>query len=232
MNAERIQEALQPVQVSPELAKAYLNKVYLWMATTLVTAAAVAVATAHSVDTLTWVLQHQLMLCLFYIGTVVVMCFGARALPSGAMALLLLVFAGLSGLSFGPLLTLYTQQSLGLTFGVTAGMFGAMSLYGACTKRDLSAWGRTLMMLLFGLVLALVVNIFWGNGLMDLVCSAVGVVLFALLTAYDTQKLLQEGLCEDEELRRKGAILGALTLYLDFINMFLFLLRFLGQQRD
>ena len=96
----------------------------------------------------------------------------------------------------------------------------------------MGSWGRGLTMALIGLLIALIANAIWGNGMIDLVLSGVGVVLFSILTAYDTQKLLQEGLYGTEEERSKGAILGALDLYLDFINLFLFLLRFLGRTDD
>lgn len=220
----------QPLSVTPDMARAYLNKVYLWMAGCLAVTAGVAVYTMQSVEMLTWAADHMLMLTLGTLAVVVVMCFGARRLTRNALAAMLLVFAGAQGILFGPICYLYTQQSLGLTFGVTAGMFGAMSLYGYCTKRDLSSWGRGLIMALIGLIIAGIANCFWGNGLSTLVISGVGVVVFAAFTAYDTQMLLQQGLCTDEEAREKGAILGALNLYLDFINLFLYLLRFLGDR--
>lgn len=220
----------QPLSVTPDMARAYLNKVYLWMAGCLAVTAGVAVYTMQSVEMLTWAADHMLMLTLGTLGGVVVMCFGARRLTRNALAAMLLVFAGAQGILFGPICYLYTQQSLGLTFGVTAGMFGAMSLYGYCTKRDLSSWGRGLMMALIGLIIAGIANCFWGNGTSTLVISGIGVLVFAIFTAYDTQQLIYQGLCTDEEAREKGAILGALDLYLDFINLFLYLLRFLGDR--
>lgn len=220
----------QPLSVTPDMARAYLNKVYLWMAGCLAVTAGVAVYTMQSVEMLTWAADHMLMLTLGTLAVVVVMCFGARRLTRNALAAMLLVFAGAQGILFGPICYLYTQQSLGLTFGVTAGMFGAMSLYGYCTKRDLSSWGRGLMMALIGLIIAGIANCFWGNGTSTLVISGIGVLVFAIFTAYDTQQLIYQGLCTDEEAREKGAILGALDLYLDFINLFLYLLRFLGDR--
>ena len=110
-------------------------------------------------------------------------------------------------------------------------MFGAMAVYGATTKRHLGGLGRTLMMLLFGLIIAGIVNAFVGSSVADLAISAVGVVVFALFTAYDTQRILAEGAwLTDEEARAKGAIDGAVELYLDFLNLFLYLLRFLGNR--
>ena len=232
----------QPVQtyntadtraITSDMAKAYLNKVYLWMSASLLVTAGMAVYTAQSMEMLTWVSEHMLMVLLGMIGIILVMSFGARALTAGALGVLLMVFAAVQGLIFGPILTAYTQESLGITFACTAGMFGAMALYGAMTTRDLSGMGRTLMMLLFGLIIAGIVNMFWGNGLFDFIASCVGVVVFALFTAYDTQRILQEGLLvTDSNMRSKGAIMGALTLYLDFINLFLYLLRFFGRADD
>lgn len=215
------------------LAKAYLNKVYLWMAVSLLLTAGVAVYAANSRDAMIWVSEHPILLCIGTIGIVLVMSFCRNKLTSGALAVLLFSFSALEGLLFGPLLIIYTSQSIGLAFGSAAGMFGVMALYGAFTKRNLSTLGRTLLMLLIGLIVAGIINIFWGNSTMDLIVSAIGVIVFALFTAYDTQRLLQEGLCcTDEDQRRKGAVLGALNLYLDFINLFLYLLSFLGRPQE
>ena len=229
------EEAISPAsaQAMAAMAKAYLNKVYTWMAVSLLITAGVAVYAANSLDTIRWVMEHPILLCVGSIGIVLIMSFCRNMLTSGALAVLFLVFSAAEGLLFGPLLLAYTSQSIGLAFGCAAGMFGAMALYGACTKRNLSTMGRTLFMLLIGLIIAGIANMFWGNSTFDLIASGIGVIVFALFTAYDTQRLLQEGLfCEDEDLRRKGAILGALTLYLDFINLFLYLLHFLGRSND
>lgn len=218
-------------EVTPAMAAAFLNKVYLWMAACLMTTAGVAAYTTVNPEPAFAVMQHPWLALLGCLGLVLVMQFGARAFTPMALGGLLLAFAALQGLIFGPLLYVFTQESLGLTFAVTAGMFGAMSVYGYVTKRDLSAWGRGLFMALIGLIIAGVANAFWGNGTADLIMSAVGVVVFALFTAYDTQMLLRQGLYEaDEVTRSKGAVLGALQLYLDFINLFLYLLRFLGNR--
>ena len=213
------------------LAKAYLNKVYLWMAVTMLVTAGVAAWTTHSMDATLFVAEHPCIVLLGGLGIIVVMSLGARVLPAAVLGFLLLVFSAVEGLFLGPLLQAYTQHSVGLAFGCSAGMFGAMSLYGYFTKRNLQGMGRTLIMALIGLIVAGVVNIFWGNGTFDLAVSVIGVIVFCLFTAYDTQKILQEGLyCEDEEVRRKGAVMGALALYLDFLNLFLYLLRILGSR--
>lgn len=216
-------------QAANALARAYLNKVYAWMAVTMMVTAGTAIYTLQSAEMLTWVMNNLWLLILGSIGIIIIMCFAARKLTAGALGILLMAFAVAEGLVFGPILCHYTQESLGLTFGCTAGMFGAMSLFGAMTKINMSGWGRGLLMGLIGLIIAGIANAFWGNGMTELIISAAGVILFSILTAYDTQKLLQEGLYGTEEERSKGAILGALSLYLDFINLFLYLLRFLGR---
>lgn len=216
-------------QAANALARAYLNKVYAWMAATMLVTAGTALYALQSAEVLTWVVSNIWLLILGSIGVIIVMCLAARRLTAGALGILLIVFAVAEGLLFGPILCHYTQESLGLTFACTAGMFGAMSLFGAMTKINMSSWGRGLFMGLIGLIIAGIANAFWGNGMTELIISAAGVILFSILTAYDTQKLLQEGLYGTEEERSKGAILGALSLYLDFINLFLYLLRFLGR---
>ena len=216
-------------QAANALARAYLNKVYAWMAATMLVTAGTALYALQSAEVLTWVVSNIWLLILGSIGVIIAMCLAARRLTAGALGILLMVFAVAEGLLFGPILCHYTQESLGLTFACTAGMFGAMSLFGAMTKINMSSWGRGLFMGLIGLIIAGIANAFWGNGMTEIIISAAGVILFSILTAYDTQKLLQEGLYGTEEERSKGAILGALSLYLDFINLFLYLLRFLGR---
>lgn len=210
------------------LAKAFLNKVYLWMSVCMLLTAGVAAYTAQDQQSIMWAAQNNWLVFLGTIGIVIFMSFGANRLSSGALTLMLLTFAAIQGLLFGPVLVVYGLDSVGKAFGCTAIMFGAMSIYGAVTRRNLSTMGRTLFMLLIGLLVAIIVNIFWGNSMLDLLISCAGVVIFSLYTAYDTQRLLEIGLSTDETVRSKGAVLGALTLYLDFINLFLMLLRFFG----
>ena len=232
------QENMIPLSEAPvenlyshPLAKAYLSKVYAWMAASMAVTAGMAVYAAHNDNLMMWLMQHPWLPIIGTFVVILLMFFCSGILTSGALGVLLLAYAGLTGLLFGPLLLIFTQQSLGTTFACTAGTFAVMSMYGMFTKRDLSPWGRALMMGLFGLIIALVVNCFWGNGMFDLLISAAGVLIFTLLTAYDTQKILREGLVAKGEERSKGAILGALVLYLDFINLFLYLLRFLGDRK-
>ena len=142
------------------------------------------------------------------------------------------VFSGLMGVSLAPVLLVYTGASIAQTFFVTASMFGAMSLWGYTTKRDLTGMGSFLMMGLFGIIIAMVVNWFVHSGTVALVISILGVIIFTGLTAYDTQKIKESYYVSDDgQLMGKKAVMGALNLYLDFINLFMFLLRFMGDRR-
>lgn len=230
-NAMAWEEVDSSTLYSHPLAKSLLSKVYAWMAFSMLVTAGVALWSTHHAELFQWTIDHFVIVCIGSIAVWLIMSFCQGILTAGALAVLLLVFAGLEGLLFGPLLMAYTQDSLGLTFACTAGTFGAMSLYGAFTKRDLSPWRRMLIMLGIGFLICFVFNFFWGNGLFDLIVSAVGVVIFSLFTAYDTQNILRAGLVLEGEERAKGAVIGALALYLDFINLFFLLLRFLGDRR-
>ena len=207
-------------------ARVFLNKVYMWLAVCMLLTAGVAAYAAQDIESLIWVGEHRLLVCLSTLGIVVAMSFWANRMTVGALTLLLLVFAGLQGLLFGPVLICYGLDSVGKAFGCTAVMFGAMSIYGMVTKRNLSTWGRMLFMLFIGLLVAILVNIFWQNNMFDFAISCAGVVIFSLFTAYDTQNLLKIGLSNDAEIKKKAVILGALNLYLDFINLFVMLLHF------
>ncbi|KZS55600.1 BAX inhibitor (BI)-1/YccA family protein [Rhizobium anhuiense] len=142
------------------------------------------------------------------------------------------VYAALVGLSLSSIFLIYTGQSVVQTFFVTAASFGALSLYGYTTKRDLSAMGSFLIMGLFGLIIASLVNIFLASSAVQFAISVVGVLIFAGLTAYDTQRIKELYLeADDVAVAGRKAIMGALTLYLDFINLFMFLLQFMGNRK-
>jgi FtsH-binding integral membrane protein len=141
------------------------------------------------------------------------------------------VFAALMGLSLSSIFLVYTAASITQTFFITAASFGALSLFGYTTKRDLTGWGSFLIMGVFGLIIAMVVNIFLASPALQFAISAIGVLIFAGLTAYDTQKIKEMYFDGDDVLvSGRKAIMGALTLYLDFINLFTFLLSFLGNR--
>jgi FtsH-binding integral membrane protein len=144
-----------------------------------------------------------------------------------------LLYSALNGVTFAAIFVVYTQSSIASTFLITAGTFAAMSLYGVATKRDLTGLGSFMFMGLVGIIIASLVNIFMQSAMITWVVSYVGVLVFVGLTAYDTQKLKrigQQGFADGASMQ-KAVILGALTLYLDFINLFLMLLRVLGDRR-
>ena len=159
--------------------------------------------------------------------------FRIQQMSAGTAKAVFWLFAGTMGLSLGSIFLVYTGASIAKTFFVTAATFGALSLYGYTTKKDLSGWGTFLFMGLIGLILASLVNLFTKSPAFDFVISAVGVLLFAGLTAYDTQKIKEMYFAGDGyEVAAKKSVSAALSLYMDFINLFLFLLRFMGTSRE
>jgi FtsH-binding integral membrane protein len=167
------------------------------------------------------------------LGIVLFFSFRIQHMSFSTAQMVFWVFAAIMGIGLAPIFLAYTQASVAKVFFITAGMFGAMSLYGYTTKSDLTGMGSFLRMGVFGLIIAMLVNFFLQSGTMDLVISILGVIIFTGLTAYDTQKIKEsyDVVSHDGQLAGKGAIMGALTLYLDFINLFLFLLRLLGDRR-
>jgi uncharacterized protein len=165
------------------------------------------------------------------LGVVLTMSFGLNKLSAPALKGLYWAYAALMGVSISFIFAIYTGPSIAKTFFITAATFGALSLYGYTTKKSLAGWGTFLFMGLVGLMIASIVNIFLKSDAMSFVISAVGVLIFAGLTAYDTQKLKAmyfEG--DVAETLSKKITMGALTLYMDFINLFMYLLRFLGNR--
>ncbi len=175
-----------------------------------------------------------LMIVLFLgtLGMVFFLSFRINKLQVGTALTLFTVYAGLLGLMLSSVFMTYTGASITRTFFISAASFGALSLYGYTTQRDLSPIGSFLIMGLFGLILAMVVNIFLKSSGLDFAISAIGVLIFAGLTAWDTQKIKEMYSANDDgTVAGRKAVMGALTLYLDFINLFLFLLRFMGDRR-
>ena len=166
------------------------------------------------------------------LGVVLYMSFGIRKMSAAKAQGTFWVFAALMGASLSSIFLVYTGASITRVFFITAGTFGAMSIYGYTTKRDLTRLGSFLMMGLIGIIIASIVNIFMKSSMMYFVISIIGVLVFVGLTAYDTQKIKNMYLVSDTgEVMGKKAVMGALTLYLDFINLFLMLLRLFGQRR-
>jgi len=166
------------------------------------------------------------------LGVVFYMSFGIRKMSVAKAQGTFWIFAALMGASLSSIFLVYTGASITRVFFITAGTFGAMSIYGYTTKRDLTRLGSFLMMGLIGIIIASIVNIFMKSSMMYFVISIIGVLIFVGLTAYDTQKIKNMYLVSDTgEVMGKKAVMGALTLYLDFINLFLMLLRLFGQRR-
>tara|TARA_B100001250_G_scaffold273559_1_gene236239 strand:- start:248 stop:988 length:741 start_codon:yes stop_codon:yes gene_type:complete len=166
------------------------------------------------------------------LGVVMYMSFGIRNMSASRAQTMFWVFAFLMGLSLSTIFLTYTQASIARVFFITATTFGAMSIYGYTTKRDLTAMGSFLFMGLIGIIIASIVNIFMQSSMMYFVISVLGVLIFVGLTAYDTQKIKNMYMAYDSgEVSAKKAIMGALTLYLDFINLFIMLLRLFGARR-
>ena len=166
------------------------------------------------------------------LGIVMYMSFGINKMSTSKAQTVFWIFAGLMGASLSSIFVVYTGTSIARVFFITAGTFGSMSLYGYTTKRDLTGLGSFLMMGLIGIIIASIVNIFLKSSAMHFIISILGVLIFVGLTAYDTQKIKNMYLASDgTEVTSKKAIMGALTLYLDFINLFIMLLRLFGQRR-
>ena len=166
------------------------------------------------------------------LGIVIYMSFGIRKMSASKAQGTFWIFAALMGASLASIFIFYTQMSIARVFFITAGTFGAMSIYGYTTKRDLTKLGSFLMMGLIGIIIASIVNMFMQSTMMHYVISVLGVLIFVGLTAYDTQKIKNMYLVSDSgEIMGKKAVMGALTLYLDFINLFIMLLRLFGQRR-
>ena len=214
---------------------ALMSKVYLWMTLALVVTGMTAYYVASSPAILYAIVTNQIAFWGLFIGELVlvfVLSSRIMSLSFVTASLMFVIYSIMNGVFFSFILLAYTEQSIATTFLITAGTFGAMSLFGFVTKRDLSTMGRILFMLLIGLLIATVVNIFMKAEGLALILNYAGVVIFVGLTAYDTQsikQMLQEH--GDKEGAEKIALLGSLSLYLDFINLFIYLLRFFGESR-
>ena len=225
--------ARQRALVAPsDAANDALWVTYRWMTLGLAVTGVTALLIASSPDAIGFLLRNPL---LFYglmfaeIGLVVAFSSMVTRVSTGAAAAMFFGYAALTGVTFSTLFLAYTASSIAATFFITAGTFAGLSIFGAATRADLSAVGRFGLFALIGLVLASVVNIFLRSTGLDWLITFVGVLLFAALTAYDTQRL--KALFQSGGTAANLPLAGALTLYLDFINMFLFLLRLFGDRR-
>ena len=214
---------------------AFLRTVYGWMCAGLAITALVAYSIASS-PALVQVLvtNHLLFLGLFVGQIALVFVLSARVdkLAPGTATILFIGYAALTGMTLSVLVLAYTEVSIATTFVGTAGMFGALALYGSTTGRSLAGAGQFLFMGVIGLVLASIVGLFWHSAALQFLISVVGVIVFTGLTSWDAQRLKQMALALPDRQESSYAIVGALSLYLDFVNLFLFLLRFLGDRRE
>lgn len=215
----------------------FMYRVYAWMSAAMVTSGLIAYVVGTNPTLVGKLIQNPLILLIIVIAQfalVIVLSSQALKLDYAATVVLFLGYAMLTGLTLSVLFLIYTNASLYQTFFITAGAFALTSLYGYYTQTDLTKLGNFMVMGLFGLIIAMVVNIFWHNTTFDLVISVVGVLLFTVLTAFDVQRIKAIGqqVLADRHTLQKVAIQGALVLYLDFLNLFLFLLRFTGRQRQ
>ena len=218
-----------------ERVSLFLRAVYGWMCVGLVTTALTAWYVAGSQTVVTAIVTNRLLFWAIIIaqfGIVIVLSTRVQTLASSTAALLFLAYSALTGVTISFVLLAYTGESVAETFVVTAGMFGALALYGTVTARSLAGMGHFLFMGLIGVVIASVVGIFWHNDALQFIISFIGVIVFTGLAAYDAQRLKAMALTVGEREAGASAIVGALALYLDFINLFLFLLRFLGRRRN
>ena len=220
---------------STDTTRKYLLNVYNWMAMGLALTGIVAYGIAQSDFVYTIVQYPMLYFGIFIAQLAVVMglSFAINKIPSGVAIGAFFLYSALTGLTFSVLFLIYTGASIAATFFICAGMFAGVSVFGYVTKMDLTKFGTYFFMALIGLIIASVVNIFLNSTTLNWIISYAGVVIFVGLTAYDTQKIkkMSQTTDFDTEEGKKGAVMGALTLYLDFINMFLFLLRILGNRK-
>ncbi|GAB2177996.1 Bax inhibitor-1/YccA family protein [Dongia sp. agr-C8] len=231
----RTSGAAQALDIDQGL-RSYMLKVYNYMGLGLGLSGLTAYVVAQGVYAeagwaMSLVKAHWLF-ALLGIGAVFFLSFGINRMKASTAFAAFMAYAVINGIWLTPVLLIYTSTSVATTFFVCASMFLATSLYGYTTKRDLTGMGSFFFMGLIGLIVAMVVNMFLQSSAMAFAISAIGVLLFTGLTAYDTQKIKEmyfEG--DGHEIARKKSIMGALTLYLDFINLFIFLLQFLGNRR-
>lgn len=229
-----------------QLAKSYAAKaaqstlfrsVYVWMALALVITGFVALYASKSYTFMTTIAQNSILfwgLLIAEIGVVWYLSARINRISFTKATVLFILYSILNGATLSFIFLVYTMTSIAGTFFITAGTFAVMALFGYVTKKDLSKLGSICLMALIGLIIASLVNLFLHNSMMDMVISCIGVLLFVGLTAYDSQKIKQLLTADDIEVNettQKIALMGAMTLYLDFINLFLYLLRLLGDRK-
>ena len=214
-----------------------MRKVYTWMTLALAVTGLTAYYCSLNFEVINAIASNSLVfwgLIIAQLGAVLYLSVRINNMSLTTAGIVFLLYAVLTGVTFSFIFLVYTMESIASTFFITAGTFGAMSLVGYFIKKDLSAIGRFLIMALIGLIIASIVNIFLQSSGLTLICTYAGVLIFSGLTAYDTQKIKQMFLMHGAEMNEstmKLALMGSLTLYLDFINLFLYLLRIFGDRK-
>ncbi len=216
--------------------KRFFVKVYSWMSFALIITGLMAYKVTQSPDLISFIFGERFVfmgLLILELVLVGVLVGAVKKMSAMAATLIFIMYSLLNGLTLSCIFFAFTTDSIAMVFFITAGTFAAMSAYGFFTKKDLTAMGNILIMALFGLIIASLVNLFMHSEMLYWITSYVGVLIFVGLIAYDTQKLKKLNIIGNEgtEEDKKEAIIGALTLYLDFINLFLFLLRIFGRRR-
>jgi FtsH-binding integral membrane protein len=238
MRNEIFENQDQPQFTQATMAKTFMSNVFSYMTFALIVSGIAAfmfgniesleymLRTENGITILGWVVMLAPLGLVFLLGA------KAQKFSYTTVLGIFMIFALLIGMSLSSIFIMYTESSIVLTFMVTAGTFGVMAILGYTTSTDLTQFGSILKMALIGLIIAMVANMFMQSGPLDYLISGIGVLVFTGLTAYDTQKLKQIGSVVDanSEEGKKASIMGALSLYLDFINLFMFLLRFLGSR--
>lgn len=234
-NNQRSSYPLNPA--ATQVTTTFLAKVFNWMAVGLALTAGLAFAVANSPATQQLIFGNKLVFYALIFGELgMVLYLSARIenMAASTATALFLIYSALNGVTMAAVLLMYTAASVATTFAVAGGMFAAMAVYGTVTKKDLTGMGSFMFMGLIGIILASLVNMFMHSPAIEWTISVIGVIVFTGLTAYDIQKISRFGgsiMNSGDAAIRKGAIMGALSLYLDFINLFLSLLRLLGDRR-
>ena len=215
---------------------ALMRKVYVWMAMALAITAITAYGVAASPALTNLIFSSKVVFFGLIIAELILVFWVSARIEKLSLTtatLMFILYSVLNGATLATIFLAYSPEIITKTFFVTAGTFGAMAVYGYFTKSDLSSWGKLLIMAVIGLIIAGVVNMFLKSSMMDLVVSVLGVLIFVGLTAYDSQKIKRMLAMQTDmgETAQKVALMGALSLYLDFINLFLYLLRLFGRER-
>ena len=229
--------SIESTRYSDSVVATLMRNVYIWMTLALVITGLTAMVTAKSEALMTFIFTNNwALIALMILQLGLVFYFSARLnrMSFSTATAVFILYSAITGLTFSSIFVVFSMSSIATTFFITAGMFAAMALVGSFTKKDLSGIGKFALMALIGLIIAGIVNMFLRNAMMDFIVSGIGVLVFAGLTAYDSQKIRQMLQMQSEinESTQKLALFGSLSLYLDFINIFLYLLRFFGSSRD